>query len=138
VVSISWTSPDSHVWTAGEVLTASNMNTYIRLNLDFLYGDIAWSAPVYTNAWVDYLAGYRAGGYRLAGTQVYLRGIIKSGTIGSSAFTLPLGYRPGQDLQFGTVSNNAFGMLYVGASGAVTPTVGSNAAFSLNAVFDTL
>jgi hypothetical protein len=38
VVSISWASPDSHVWTAGEVLTASNMNTYVRLNLDFLYG----------------------------------------------------------------------------------------------------
>jgi hypothetical protein len=37
VVSISWSSPDSHVWTAGEVLTAANMNTYIRLNLDFLY-----------------------------------------------------------------------------------------------------
>jgi hypothetical protein len=38
------------VWTAGEVLTASNMNTYIRLNLDFLY-----------NA-----GGYRARGYATA------------------------------------------------------------------------
>jgi hypothetical protein len=35
---MAWTPPDNHVWTAGEVLTASNMNTYIRLNLDYLYG----------------------------------------------------------------------------------------------------
>lgn len=33
---MAWTAPDSHVWTTGEVVTATNLNTYIRLNLDAL------------------------------------------------------------------------------------------------------
>ena len=32
---MSWTNPDNHVWTTGEIVTAANMNTYIRLNLDY-------------------------------------------------------------------------------------------------------
>lgn len=33
---MAWSPPDNHVWTTGEVVTATNMNTYIRLNLDQL------------------------------------------------------------------------------------------------------
>lgn len=37
---MTWTSPDAHVWATNEILTAANMNTYIRQNLDFLAGSI--------------------------------------------------------------------------------------------------
>lgn len=30
---MSWSAPLGHVWTTSEVVTAANMNTYIRLNL---------------------------------------------------------------------------------------------------------
>lgn len=33
---MAWTAPSGHVWTTGEVVTAANMNTYIRLNLEDL------------------------------------------------------------------------------------------------------
>jgi hypothetical protein len=136
---MAWTPPDNHVWTANEVLTASNMNTYLRLNLDFLYGDLAWTAPTYTNAWVDFGGTYRGGGYRLIGTQVYIRGVIKGGAITSSAWTMPVGYRPQLDQQFATVSNNLFGFAIVNQAGQVICQAGSNLAFSLNGiVFDTL
>ncbi len=31
---MAWTDPAGHVWTTGETVTAANMNTYIRLNLE--------------------------------------------------------------------------------------------------------
>lgn len=30
---MAWTDPSGHVWVTGETVTAANMNTYIRLNL---------------------------------------------------------------------------------------------------------
>ena len=136
---MAWTNPDSHVWTTGETLTAANMNTYIRLNLDFLYGDTAWTAVSYTNSWVDFDSGHTVG-FRAIGSRVALKGTMKSGTIGSAAFTLPTGYRPVlTDCSFACDSNGAFGKLTVASTGAVTPNVGSNVYFSLNGVtFDTI
>lgn len=31
---MAWTSPDSHVYAVGEVVTAATLNTFVRLNLD--------------------------------------------------------------------------------------------------------
>lgn len=31
---MAWTDPAGHVWTTGEAVTAANMNTFIRLNLE--------------------------------------------------------------------------------------------------------
>ncbi len=33
---MSWTAPSGHVWATGEIVTAANMNTFIRLNLEDL------------------------------------------------------------------------------------------------------
>ena len=33
---MAWTDPAGHVWVTGEVVTAANMNTYVRLNLEAL------------------------------------------------------------------------------------------------------
>lgn len=35
---MAWTNPANHIWTTGEVVSASNMNTYIEANLAFLGG----------------------------------------------------------------------------------------------------
>lgn len=63
---MAWTDPGAHIWTTSEVVTAANMNTYVRLNLSFLgststatvttsetktggtYGDLATSGPAVT------------------------------------------------------------------------------------------
>jgi hypothetical protein len=34
---MAWTDPAAHVWTTGEVVTAANLNTYIKDNLLALY-----------------------------------------------------------------------------------------------------
>lgn len=55
-----------------------------------------WTAPSLTNSWVnfnsstDQIAGY----YKASNGRVWLRGTIKTGASGTSAFTLPSGYRP--------------------------------------------
>jgi hypothetical protein len=135
---MAWTNPDSHIWTAGEVLTAANMNTYVRLNLDFLYGDAAWIAPVLVNGWVNYGSGNPNAGYRAVGSRIVLRGLVKSGTIAHNAFFLPAGYRPAAYLNYASVSNNLFCYVSVDTMGGVTPQTGSNVYVSFDGIdFDT-
>jgi hypothetical protein len=56
----------------------------------------AWTAVTFTNSWADYGSTYAPAAYRKdAQGYVHLRGLIKSGTLGSAAFTLPAGFRPG-------------------------------------------
>ncbi len=92
-----------------------------------------WASPTLTNSWVNYGGSEpTAQYYKDPQGVVYLKGLIKSGTIGSAAFTLPAGYRPSENRNFGVASNSAFGYLSVGASGVVTPAAGSNTWFSLD------
>lgn len=100
----------------------------------------AFTAPTLTNSWVNFGGGTLAdAGYLLFGGVVHLRGTIKSGTIGLSAFTLPTGYRPSKRLVFAAISNDALGRLDVNADGTVVPggasSVGSNTYFSLDGIF---
>lgn len=87
-----WTDPSTHIWAAGEILTAGHMNTYLEANLAYLYGDTAWTnVASFTNSWT---ASSPAPGYILIGRVVYLRGVLGAGTANTVAFTLPAGYRP--------------------------------------------
>jgi hypothetical protein len=112
--------------------------------LDLSTGAITQSAWVamtgsYTNSWVDFGGGYMAGAYMkdLMGF-VHLRGLIKSGTMSTSAFTLPAGFRPSAVVLMACASAGAYGQLEVGTGGTITPTVGLNNYVSLNGVtFDT-
>jgi hypothetical protein len=72
--------------------------------------------------WKDYL-GY-----------VHLGGLVKSGTIGTTIFTLPAGYRPQYALTFAVYSNNAFGYCQVNPDGTVVASGGSNVSFSLSGI----
>lgn len=89
-----------------------------------------WTAPTLQNSWVNYGAGFSDAGYRKDATgMVYLRGLIKSGTIGAAALTLPVGFRPSSLLLVGTISNDAIGRIQIASSGTVTPTAPSNNAW---------
>lgn len=60
---------------------------------------------------------------------VCLRGALASGTVGSFAFTLPVGFRPSIASDWAVSSGSAppvFGSVLVRADGTVTPAAGSN------------
>lgn len=95
----------------------------------------AATAPTLVNSWVDYGGGYQAASYwKDPFGNVHLRGLIKSGVVGSAAFTLPVGYRPPAYEQFAVDAAAAHGLLQVQSDGVVVPLVGSNTAFNLSGV----
>jgi len=89
--------------------------------------------PSYENSWVRYSAGEAAPGYfRDPFGFVQLKGVAKDGTINTTMFTLPPGYRPYEKQTVATISNGAIGRLDVNTDGTVVPVSGSNVYFSLN------
>lgn len=88
----------------------------------------------FLNSWVDYGGAFNVMQYRKIGDVVYLRGLIKNGTSGQKAFTLPVGHRPPADLIGLGITNTGFGFINVEADGDVIPTIstGTNALFSIN------
>jgi hypothetical protein len=84
-------------------------------------------SPVFANSWVNFAAGWQVAAFnRDPFGWVSLRGLIKSGTVGNAAFTLPPGYRPPVSETFGVNSNGAFGRVDVQADGQVIPQAPSN------------
>ena len=95
----------------------------------------AWIAPTFLNSWVNFggsdeVAGY----YQDALGTVHLRGVVKTGTIGTVIFQLPTGYRPDSTIIFPVASNGAFGYCTIDSSGNVTASGGNNTSFSLNGI----
>ena len=87
----------------------------------------AWIAPTLVNSWVNYGAGFHSAGYYKDPLGVvHIRGLIKDGTvtIGTTLFTLPVGYRPSQAVLFDVAGyippNPASVRIDVNASGTVT------------------
>jgi hypothetical protein len=75
--------------------------------------------PAFTNSWVNSIDGtkkYRSR-FRKIGNSVHLVAYVKSGVSGTSAFTLPVGYRPA--LSF-------FNTLYVSPTGSATVQIKEN------------
>lgn len=93
-------------------------------------------APSFLNSWVNYdAAAFNTAAFRVdASGHVLLRGLVKSGTIGTSVFVLPEGYRPAVDVGFATDSSSAFGAGRVTKAGAVQANVGNNAWFFLDGI----
>lgn len=85
--------------------------------------------------WADFGAPARpVSYYKDAAGFVHLQGLVKSGVLGTTAFTLKAGYRPAGTLFLATVSNGAFGSLTITAAGDVVPGSGSNVWFSLDSI----
>jgi hypothetical protein len=82
--------------------------------------DETWITPTLINNWVAYDTARTPKYYKDANGIVHVKGMMKSGTVGSSAFILPVGYRPDALRMFTTNSTNVFGLLQVDNTGAVT------------------
>jgi len=83
--------------------------------------------PAFANSWVNYGAPYSNAGYlKDSDGWVRLVGVIKTGTVGSTAFTLPPGFRPVASKALSTMSNAVFGRVDIGSDGTVKPVSPSN------------
>jgi hypothetical protein len=83
--------------------------------------------PAFANSWAHYGAPYSNASFiARPGGWVELIGVIKSGTVGSAAFTLPPGFRPISTKSLLTLSNGTTGRVDVGSDGTVTPISPSN------------
>lgn len=87
-----------------------------------------WTAPSFTNGWAIF-AGRTVGYRKNSEGFVVMRGSIASGTVGSSAFTLPTGYRPAATELFPVTTFGGVGRVDITSSGTVVPTSPSNNAF---------
>jgi len=93
--------------------------------------------PAFENSWVNFSAAdATAAFYKDPFGMVYVKGMVKTGTIGLAVFTLPVGYRPTLSRNYATVSNNAFGRLLVDhTNGQVSVQVGSSLWAAINCRF---
>lgn len=97
-----------------------------------------WHSATLQNGWVNYGAGYNAAGYTLMDDGwVRLRGLVKSGAIGSTKaiFTLPTGYRPaGHWLLSASTNNNTYCRVDVTSNGMVAAVSGDPGWVSLDSL----
>ncbi|HEX8774902.1 MAG TPA: hypothetical protein VF735_15115 [Pyrinomonadaceae bacterium] len=94
-----------------------------------------FTAPTLLNSWVNFGGVNAPAGYYKRNGRVFLRGLIKSGTIGAVAFTLPTGYRPAYYHYFAVVTYDyVFAAVYVQDNGDVFIKNGNNTFVSLDGI----
>lgn len=87
-----------------------------------------WVSPTLNSPWTNYGGGWQPARYnRDAMGTVFVEGLVAGGT--GTVFTLPVGFRPAQNLIFSTVANQAFARLDVGGNGDVVWNTGGTSAF---------
>jgi hypothetical protein len=93
--------------------------------------------PAFQNSWVAFgTSDATPGFYKDPFGIVHITGTVKLGTVGTTIFTLPAGYRPEKNTNVPEVCNNAFGSIQIAPSGAVTQVAGgSNVYLTLEAHF---
>ena len=96
----------------------------------------SWTAVTYKNSWADFGGGFYGVAYMKDTIGfVHLRGIMKSGTLASAAFTLPAGYQPTSTISQIVGSNSAAGFYSINTSGDFLPSAGSsNTSFSCDGI----
>jgi hypothetical protein len=126
--------------------STANLTTSFDLNGIYFdcgatMGDVVWTAATLQNGWVPYdVTNYFAPAFFKDGQGfVHIRGLMKNGTINSSAFVLPAGYCPTKTSQFPAIDGaNAASVVQIDTFGNVTPQIGSNAAYRIDGIiFDT-
>lgn len=96
--------------------------------------------PAFTGTWVNFGSNWQnAGFYKDPLGFVHLRGMIKSGTIATSAFTLPPGHRPTVSEKFAVATGSAVGNVTAGSldvltDGTVVPAAGLTGYVSLSGI----
>lgn len=124
-----------HTMAAGKgflVLTADG-TTELRGNM-VISED--WTAPTMINGWVNYNAGVfnPCGYFRDKFGVVHLRGLIMSGTVPSTVFTLPAGYRPPYRELYHMHATGGAGRLDVLATGEVYVSAGTASYIQLDGI----
>lgn len=102
-----------------ETIKAVNANADVFLNTP------SWIAPTLLNSWADFGSGWSTAAYVKVGNRVEIKGLIKSGTIPGTAFTLPADYRPAEHLTFVTIHNTGVGRVEIKTDGNVQIPAGS-------------
>jgi hypothetical protein len=99
----------------------------------------AWtSVGALSGTWANVGAGAQIPRYRKVGDQVFIEGHVKSGTTGTTVFTLPVGYRPPLNMTFATDGSGAYAILSVSSAGVVVLTGTTGTTMSLNCNFSTV
>jgi hypothetical protein len=120
----------------GTTTPAQKLDVNGNVNISGVIIQESWQAPPLLNGWLNYGAGYNPAGYfKDKNGIVHLRGLVRSGTVGSTVFTLPAGYRPQNREIHAVVTNpNAIGRIDVESTGAVIPVSGGNGWISLDGI----
>ena len=88
---------------------------------------IQWRAPTLQNSWVYFGSPHEPPGYYKDATgRVWIRGLVKSGTLGSPIFTLPAGYEPPYSIVQVGISDDLLCEIDISQAGAVTVGSGGN------------
>lgn len=120
--------PASNTFLAKVVSNATAITGIVDLrNLTPLVGTTpAWITPTLAGAWTNYGAPFGTPGYmKDALGFVHLKGLVKSGAVGSTIFTLPAGYRPAEQLIFAGLGDGAVVRVDVLANGVVQYGLGA-------------
>lgn len=107
---------------------------HMRIETPHVVG--ATGEPVFQNSWANYdTASFKeARFWKDPMGIVHLEGLVKNGTIGTTIFTLPAGYRPSNGQLFVSISNGAIGRIDVAPTGNVVATTGNNAWITLSGI----
>lgn len=99
-----------------------------------LVPDEAWITPTFTNGWVNYGAPYSTCQYyKDASGIVRLKGLVASGNVAAGIFTLPIGYRPVEQLILIVISLSVIARIDINTAGVLLPGAGiSNSWVSLD------
>lgn len=114
-------------------------NDSAQTKLDAIVSTVTWTTAILGNSWAEYSTSWGPPAYlKDSSGTVFIRGLVKSGTIGATIFTLPVGYRPthGRKLTM-SISNNVYARLDITVDGTVIPVNGSNVWFSISCSFKT-
>lgn len=110
-------------------------DAYTKTEVDNKFVLENWNSPTYTNSWIDYGGTFAPGAYyKDSFGVVHLRGLIKNGSTGLAAFTLPLGYRPSSEELFTSVTNLGVGSINITTSGQVIPSSLGNGYVTLSGI----
>lgn len=127
-----------------EAATSLTLNGTLSFPKVLAYSRIGGAGqPAFTNSWVNYNTGGHPDAMYWKDPLgfIHLKGAIKNGTVGSSAFTLPPGYRPPEYMSFPTLSGASLatasiGRVDINTDGTVTPqTAAANGYVGLNGIY---
>jgi hypothetical protein len=95
--------------------------------------DASWNViSTFSNSWTNYDASWPTAAYRVDSEGwLIMRGLLRSGTLNSVAFTLPAAYRPQIMQVVRTNANDAAAWIQIGTDGQVLINSSSNAYVSL-------